>query len=181
MLPVLQYPVRGLWRTRGQVGARGAPGAPSVPRCLPLPQEDPGLPLPPCGRCSIAGVGSVSSVSPVLVHWSHCGVVLWCLQRRERETGAAAADPPSERATRTPFHAEGKGPFPLCGRCPCLGTELFQEHKDQRPPQGPAPPGFTGVPPATVVLQDKWALAHGADVRVTFLASWLVHRESSLL
>lgn len=109
------------------------------------------------------------------------GVVFWCLQRRERETRAAAADPPSERATRAPFHSEGKGPFPICGRCPFLGTELFQEHKDQGPPQGPVPPGFTGVPPATVVLQDKWALAHGADVRVTFLASWLVHRESSLL
>lgn len=76
-------------------GHGGSSQPPSVsllgPLSVPLPQEHPGLPLPPVEDVPSLVLGSVSSVSPVLVHCCHWGVVLWCLHRRERETGADAA------------------------------------------------------------------------------------------
>lgn len=117
-------------------------------------------------------LASVSSVSPVL-----CTGVTGGLFFGVCDAGKEKLELQLKEPHRHLFIPMGKGLFPSCGRCLLLGTQLCQEHKDQRPPT----PDFTGVPPATVILQDKWALAHRADVRVTFLTTWLVHRESSLL
>lgn len=49
-------------------------------------------------------------------------------------------------------------------------------------PRSSTPVGFarSAIQPR-LFCKDKWAPARGTAVRVTFLVSWLVHRESSLL
>lgn len=58
-----------------------------------------------------------------------------------------------------------KGLFPTRGRCLVLGSDSFQEHKDQRLLHPPARPGLCRVPSSRRRFAGrKWALAHGTDV-----------------
>lgn len=115
-------------------------------------------------------------------------VCLWfcvhCFITWGRRKWAAADDPRSlweePRGHRSVLM--GKGPLSICGRCLFLGSDLFQQHKDQRLLHGPPQPvgSCCAIQPQSL-CRERWALAQGTDVRVTFLVSWLVHRESSLL
>lgn len=55
----------------------------------------------------------------------------------------------------------------------------------QRPEACPWSSSHPGFMQDAILAQwfckDRWALAHGTDVRVMLLAGWLLHRESSLL
>lgn len=94
---------------REQLGSRPALAIPGGSRAA----------LSPCGRCSMAAAWlSVLSVPWFCALVSLGGCALVCLQCRERETGAAAADPPLKEPFKHLCIQGGKSNFPaVAGAC----------------------------------------------------------------